>query len=298
MQILGTIFHDTIWGGSRLLPYAPRSIERIGHLYGCIDQDKMCSTVLGGSFAGKNIHDWFIDNQIKYGLERFNRFPLVLALVDAKEDLSIQVHPDQSSARKLAGAMARGKNESFYVLEPPKTRRMINGSKVDDKKIFIELIRQGKWSEAVDTMELAKGDYVYVEAGTVHAMTAGSLCFEVEENSELTYRLYDFERTDSKGVKRYLQQDEAAESLHLSQKSSRKRFVKDKPIIEKNYSCQLFIDSIHLTNKTGEFSLLTLLEGTFQVGEHLLYPGNTIILEEQDSIKASKSSWMLTKVIH
>ena len=209
---------------------------------------------------------------------------MLFPLVDARENLSIQVHPDSLAAKKLSGPRALGKNESFYVIEPPTTGEMINGCKEKNKQAFMGLIREGKWTSAVDTLDVKKGDYVYVESGTVHAMTAGALSFEIEENSELTYRFYDFDRTDSRGRKRQLQLDQAEVSLDPSKKSSIRRFENGKAIVERNYSCQLFTGSVAYSNNPKEFSLLALLEGEALIKDHLLLPGHTLILEGQDQL--------------
>lgn len=296
MQILETIAHDTVWGGSRLIPFAHEAVKRVGHLYGCIDQEHICSTISFGSFEGKTLHDWFVNNQSKYGMEKYPRFPLVLALLDAEENLSIQVHPDDVDAMKLEG-FARGKNESFFVLEPPKEGKMINGCKVQTKEDLFRLISLGKWEEAVDGIELKKGDYVYVEAGTLHAASKGSLCFEIEENSELTYRFYDYDRLDLRGRKRPLQVEKALNSVKLYKKSHVTRYGNNRPIIERSYLSQLVVNAPFFDNCQDNFVLLTLLKGDSCVNGKRLLPGTTVIMEKGDRINTGSSVWMMVKLI-
>ena len=75
MQVLGTIIHNTIWGGERLVPYTLKQAKQIGHLYSCIDQKEMCSPIIFGEYTGKTLHDWFVANRAKYHLESFCYFP-------------------------------------------------------------------------------------------------------------------------------------------------------------------------------------------------------------------------------
>lgn len=115
MNVIEPVIHETIWGGSRLAKYCNSDSSSIGHLYSAIDTPEMCSRFSAGPSRGKSLHDWFLESRERYGLESYDRMPLILALLDASSDLSIQVHPDDEKAGELIGS-PYGKNETFIVL--------------------------------------------------------------------------------------------------------------------------------------------------------------------------------------
>ena len=122
MQILKPIVHQTVWGGSKLTPYSGSGCTSIGHLYSAIDTDDFCNEIIAGSHAGKSLHEWYLAHREQYGLTRYAQLPVLMALVEARDNLSIQVHPNDEMAAKLIGH-AHGKNESFYTLIPPPAAR-------------------------------------------------------------------------------------------------------------------------------------------------------------------------------
>ena len=110
MLILKTIVHETIWGGSRLTPFSGTNSRKIGHLYSLISNGEFESAVLNGKYKGRLFREYFDENKDKFGLTEYKEFPFLLAIVDATEDLSLQVHPDDRTAKELEG-VEFGKNE-------------------------------------------------------------------------------------------------------------------------------------------------------------------------------------------
>ena len=296
MQILDTIIHQTVWGGSKLAKYCGSSTGNIGHLYSCIDTVNMNSPIIWGSYKDRTIHEWFINNRQRYGLEKFKRLPVLMALVDASESLSIQVHPDDLVAAELE-KLPFGKNESFYIMQAPSCGYMYNGCVAKTKESFLQKINQGACLEMVDTVEVKVGDYVYVEGGTLHAATKGSLCFEIEENCDATYRFYDYGRLDCSGQLRQLQVNEALRSLDLTKKSVVKQYKPGEPIVERMYSTQLFANGGVYSNTVGEFSILVILSGELIIENMALQPGTAILLEDSDILDMGNAVCMLVKVL-
>ena len=295
MQILKPIIHETIWGGSRLSKYVSNASEQIGHLYACIDQGNLSNQIVDGDFAGKTVHSWFLANRKRYGLEDFNELPVLMALVDASDNLSVQVHPDDYVAKEHLDKPF-GKNESFFILEPPRSSKMINGCKVEKKSDVARLISEGLVLDALDYLPLSKGDCVYVEGGTLHAATAGMLSFEIEENCDSTFRFYDFDRVDSLGKKRPLQIEDALLCLDPRKKSKVVKFDSGNKIQKRFYTTQFFKSGGLYQNRQDEFVIAVLLSGEANLRGHAIFPGAAVILQDNDVLDMQSNDWMIVWV--
>lgn len=291
MQILKPIVHETIWGGSLLTPCSGSECTSIGHLYSAIDTPAFNNRIAGGSYAGRTLHAWFADNKARYGLERYAELPILMALVEARQNLSIQVHPNDAMARRLEG-LPFGKNESFYTLKAPDCGRMYNGCKASSVEEMREMIAAGRIAETLDMMPCKAGDYVYITGGTLHAATAGGLHFEIEENCEKTYRFYDFDRVDGNGQKRPLQLEKALACLDVSQKSVSRRYD-GAPIEERMYITQLIRQQDSLVNERDMFAFAVLLRGEKSVLGISVLPGTAVLLEPGETLDVSGCEVML-----
>ena len=292
MQILGPIVHETIWGGAKLTPYSGTDCKKIGHLYSFIDTGEFKNEIIYGAYAGKNIHDWFIENRDRYGFGDYAELPISAALTEADDNLSIQVHPDDDMAQKLEG-LPFGKNESFYTLEAPTDGAMYNGCNAADIDDMRKKIADGKIAEALDTMPCRAGDYVYIAGGTLHAATAGSLHFEIEDNCEKTYRLWDFDRRDKNGNARPLQLDKALACLDVSKKSVARRYNNGEPIVEKTYSTRYISGKNSFTNSGDMFSFAVMIKGGKVYDGARVMPGTAILLDANETLDTSVAEWII-----
>lgn len=126
MLVLKTVAHETVWGGERLLPYASDKAGKIGHLYSLCCEAGMETAILNGPYKGKTFGSWFREHKEQFGLGAYDEFPLIIAMVEAHDNLSIQVHPDDRVAGEEEGA-PYGKNESWFFMDAPKQGRIFNG---------------------------------------------------------------------------------------------------------------------------------------------------------------------------
>lgn len=296
MQILKPIVHETVWGGRKLTPYSGSECEKIGHLYSCIDTKSFKSEIISGSFEGKSVHDWFLQNRVRYGLTKYEELPVLMALVEAADNLSIQVHPDDEMAMRI-DKKPFGKNESFFILEAPELGYMYNGCKAASREEMADLIAEGRCMDGVDRLPLKTGDYVYVTGGTLHAASRGSLSFEIEENCDATYRFYDFDRLDKNGNKRPLQIEEALACLHVNKKSITRQYQKGLPIVERMYSTEYVVDQELFINGEDSFVIAVMLKGRKTIDSLNLLPGVAIILEPEDMLDMTGCEWMLVRIL-
>ena len=296
MLILKPIAHETIWGGRSLQKFFPEHRGKIGHMYSLFD-DQTSNLILNGEYRGKNFHEYFAANRDRFGLSKFEKFPLVLAIVEADENLSLQVHPDDQIASEIENS-PHGKNESWYFLRPPTSGKIFCGSKISSKSEIQKLIDQNRAAEIFDSLEIHAGDYVFVESGTPHAITSGSMVYEIEENAEFTYRFYDFDRVDSNGNKRQLHIENAMKSVKPELKSIVKKYSGDE-IIERMYSTKLLENLNSYRNDSSTLECLTVIDETAdEIFENArIRFGSTIVLEPGEEIHFSIGQTILSRPI-
>jgi len=200
------IFKSMLWGGRRLPGFLGREsphADPIGEAWVLSDVDGNLSPVMDGSLAGKTLRDI----TVTYPQELFGnrvpndgRFPLLLKFIDARQELSVQVHPDDELAVQLAGPGKRGKTEAWVILETePETSRIYAGFRHGAHATgFREAMANKTTLATLHQFTPNPGDCVFLRAGTVHAIGANILLFEVQQTSDITYRLYDWDRVDAK----------------------------------------------------------------------------------------------------
>lgn len=188
------IYQDYVWGGDRIAHQFQRRVPKgpIAESWELSDREEAMSVVANGTYKGKTIRELLElmgEDLIGHG-QTFDRFPLLLKVIDAKENLSIQVHPDVEKALELK---VEPKTEMWVVL--------VDGASVYaglkqgvDEAAFKQAIRSKQAEELVEKIDLKRGEAVLVPAGRVHGICAGSFLYEIQQNSNTTYRLYDWDR--------------------------------------------------------------------------------------------------------
>lgn len=293
MLVLEPISHETIWGGEKLLPFAAEKHSKLGHLYSLVSNGEFESRILNGKYKGKTFKEYFENNKTKFGLDKFNQFPFVIALVDPKDDLSIQVHPDDKCALEIENRKF-GKNESWYFIEAPTNHWLYNGCKVNSIAEIEEKIKEKRIEEdVIDHLQIEKGDYVFVEQGTMHAATHGALFYEIEENCNLTYRFYDFDRKDKNGNTRELHIEKALMAINPKLKSKVRKYNNEE-IRERLYSTRLFENKTEYKNNSNTLECLTILYGETQIEGFSVKTGSTIILEPGEETKFQNNLTFIT----
>lgn len=209
---------DYLWGGRRLKDDFSKEIDLtpLAETWECSVHPDGPSVVSGGDFDGQTLdtvlkaHPEYLGSRNQNG-----EFPLLIKLIDAKQDLSVQVHPDDDYAATYESGQ-KGKTEMWYVLDAAKDARLIYGLKHDsDEEEIREAIQKGTLMNHLRQVPVKKDDLFFIEAGMIHAIGAGVLVAEIQENSNLTYRLYDYDRVDKHGKKRELHVEKALRVARL-----------------------------------------------------------------------------------
>ncbi|KRM19979.1 mannose-6-phosphate isomerase [Ligilactobacillus hayakitensis DSM 18933 = JCM 14209] len=189
-------FHEKIWGGTKLKEEYGYDIpsDHTGECWAISAHQNGPATIINGVYEGKTL-TWLWDNHREYfGNQAGDVFPLLTKILDAKEDLSVQVHPDDVYAKKYAHEL--GKTECWYVLQADAGAEMYYGHNAKTKEELRSLIDNKQWDKLLRKVPVKKGDFLYVPSGTVHAIGKGIMVLETQQSSDTTYRLYDFDRID------------------------------------------------------------------------------------------------------
>lgn len=209
---------DYIWGGNRLNEEFNKDIDLspLAETWECSTHPDGPSIIASGEYNGRllkevlNKHPEYLGSHPKKNGE----LPILVKFIDAKRDLSVQVHPtDEYAMKKENGQL--GKTEMWYVLDATKDAKLVHGfNRNVTKKSIKESIKDGTIEKYLNKVSVNKGDLFYIKSGTVHAIGAGTMVAEIQENSNLTYRLYDYNRVDKNGKLRELHIDKALEVLN------------------------------------------------------------------------------------
>ncbi len=223
------ILKKKIWGGNKLVTKLNKNslLQNVGESWEISDVENNVSIVSNGDLKDKSLKELlqiYKANLIgKNNYSNFgDKFPLLIKFIDAKQDLSIQVHPNDELAKKYHNSF--GKTEMWYIIEADKKAKLILGFKdAITPKEYVHLLKEKKIMTVLNCENVKKGDAFFIEPGTVHSIGAGIVLAEIQQTSDITYRIYDFDRVDVDGNKRELHTELAIEALNFSNKIDIKR---------------------------------------------------------------------------
>jgi mannose-6-phosphate isomerase len=214
------LFMERVWGGRRLETMLGKrlpSAERIGEAWELVDRAEAQSVVHNGALKGLTLHElWSRHREEVFGagLPDAPRFPLLLKLLDAQKRLSVQVHPPADRAQRLGG---EPKTEMWYLLDSLLGADIYAGLRAGvSREQFQAGLDDGTVGEMVHRIPVKKGDALFIPSGRVHAIGAGNMIFEVQQNSDTTYRVFDWNRLGLDGRPRQLHVEESLESMDFS----------------------------------------------------------------------------------
>ena len=212
-------FKDYLWGGTRLRDDFGKDCDydKVAESWELSCHKDGASVVANGEHAGKTLAQ-YIETEGKAVLGtncgRFEQFPILIKLIDAKDNLSVQVHPNNEYAQRVEGEY--GKTEMWYIVDCDEGAELLYGFKKEvTKEEFASRIKDNTLLEITQSVPVKKGDVFFIEAGTLHAIGKGILIAEIQQNSNTTYRIYDYGRVGADGKPRELHIDKAVEVTDL-----------------------------------------------------------------------------------
>ncbi|UUW09450.1 class I mannose-6-phosphate isomerase [Flavobacterium plurextorum] len=289
------ILKERIWGGEKLKTVLNKPITSkiTGESWELSTVEGDVSIVSNGELKGKSLMELIAEtpNELLGTRvhERFGKqFPLLFKYLDAREDLSIQVHPNDKLAKERHNSF--GKTEMWYVMQADADSRIIVGFKEDSsKEEYLKHLQDNTLVTILDDVKAKAGDVFFLETGTVHAIGAGLVVAEIQQTSDITYRLYDFDRVDAQGNKRELHVDLALDAINYNKVNTQKKYdskintsnvVVDCPYFTTNF---IPLESNTEISKSGEtFTVYMCIEGSFEIEydnfKHTYIKGDTVLI--------------------
>ena len=292
------IYKDKIWGGDKIKTlfgrdYSP--LPNCGESWELSGVEDNLSVVTNGFLEGNNLEELIEvymgdlvgeKNYEKFGLH----FPILIKIIDSHDWLSVQVHPDDTLAMKRH--QQNGKTEMWYVLQADKNAQLVNGfSRELDKEKFQQYFRNKKLTEVLNYENVKDGDVFYIPAGRIHALGTGICLAEIQQTSDITYRIYDWDRKDDKGNPRELHYEQSLDAIDYKGIDSNKIISSSKPNISKN-----LVESPYFTTNTlafdkpldidyfelDSFVIYLCTEGKFTIeysqGKEIIQKGETVLI--------------------
>lgn len=209
------VFMDKIWGGKKLKQnYNYNVSDTCGECWGISAHDNGLSVIENTKYQGMTLKDLYKDHRELFGNYQNPEFPILVKIVDASKNLSIQVHPNSEYAKR---ENSLGKEECWLILDAEPQTEIIIGHKALSKDDFIKALDDHTVEELCSSHSIKKGDFFYIETGTLHSIKKGTTLLEVQQSSDITYRVYDYKRLEN-GKLRELHIDKALDVLNIPDK--------------------------------------------------------------------------------
>lgn len=222
-------FRTKLWGGRKLETLFNYQIPdgKVGEAWIISGYRDDASHVINGKFKGMSLRDLYQKHPELFANPEEQEFPLLVKYLDANDNLSVQVHPDDEYA--VIHENDSGKTESWYVLQADPGSYLIYGHHAKSRQELADMIHEGRWDDLLRKVPVKKGDFFYVPAGTIHALTKGIVVIETQQSSDVTYRLYDYDRVDkATGQKRELHTQKSIDVTTVPHKNPQLDIRKEK----------------------------------------------------------------------
>jgi mannose-6-phosphate isomerase len=278
------IFMERMWGGRKLADLFGKKLpskKRIGESWEIVDRSEAQSIVTNGPLRGKTLRELWTQHgdEIFGAVHRSERFPLLIKLIDAREKLSLQVHPPENVASMFGG---EPKTEFWYVAAADEKAELFLGFRESiARDRFEEKLRDGTIIDRVQRIPVRSGDAVFLPAGRLHAVGAGNLLIEIQQNSDTTYRVFDWNRTDpTTGKQRELHVEQAVQAIDFEDVQPKLIEIEGELLV----SDSLFEIGKWNLNKPrdaaplGQFAIICCLTGRLSCAKAALAPGELFLV--------------------
>ncbi len=282
------VFKQMIWGGNKLGSKWGYEIpgENTGECWAVSAHPNGDCTIKEGTFAGKTLSQLWSEEPQLFGNAAGDRFPLLIKIIDANDDLSIQVHPDDTYAGKNENG-SFGKTECWYILDAPEGATLVIGHNAKDRAELEDMIRSGRWEDFLREVPVKKGDFIQIDPGTVHAIKGGIEILETQQNSDITYRVYDYGRLQD-GKPRELHIEKSIDVITVPAKSVKESVINiatdAKNTMNELISCNYYrvwkldVDGSMEISQEYPFLIMSVVEGDGLINGQLIKKGDHFIL--------------------
>ena len=305
------ILKQTLWGGNRIAPFKhmETSLDHVGESWEISGVKGNESVAVTGPYVGKSLNELVrelkeqlvgVENYQRFG----NEFPLLVKFIDACQNLSIQVHPDDVMARRKG--LPHGKTEMWYLMDSAPGAHLLSGLKRHiTPEQYAQMVADDTICEAIASYEVSEGDVFFLPAGRIHSIGAGCFLAEIQQTSDTTYRIYDYKRRDRDGNYRQLHTEEAKEAIDYTVHDNHKTqytLVKNQAV--ELVSCPYFTTALYDIDEPMQldysdldsFVILVGVKGrgvlkadgqelSLDAGESVLIPASTSVVEVEGNIR-------------
>ncbi len=284
---LEPVFKEMIWGGNRLKTDFGYNIpsDSTGECWAVSAHTNGDCKIKAGEYKGETLSSLWANHRELFGNAGGDVFPLLIKIIDAKQDLSIQVHPDDAYAKNHENG-SLGKTECWYILNCEDDGKIVIGHNANSKEELSSMIHNNQWDDLIRVIPIKKGDFFQIIPGTVHAIKAGTVILETQQNSDITYRLYDYGRLQN-GKPRELHIDKSIDVITCPQKLTeavrKKRAIKGGEI-EELVSCEFYtVEKITINGSTEleqaePFTVMSVINGEGYLDGERITKGDHFIL--------------------
>lgn len=283
------IYQTRVWGGRGLEARFGRNLPDPGLPFGesweISAREEADSVVVGGTFAGKSLSQLWSDPQLRLPIfggsaPQEDRFPLLFKILDARDRLSIQVHPPAGLAQQMGG---EPKTEVWYIAAAEPGAMLYLGVRHGvDEDGFREAIGKGRAERCVHAIPVEAGQHIFIPSGRLHAIGAGLLIYEIQQNSDTTYRVYDWNRPGIDGKPRPLHVEESLRCIDFSDVEPGMDEADDTLLVECDHfrleKHQLSPGESILGKTNGRFAIITVVSGLFRDGETIFREGDFFLI--------------------
>lgn len=288
------VLQDKIWGGTKLRDEFGYDIptETTGEMWAISAHPNGPATVINGEYEGQTLAELWESHRELFGNQEGNVFPLLTKIIDAQNDLSVQVHPDDTYGLAHEGEL--GKTECWYILSADPGAEIVFGHNAETKEEFEHFIETGEWNQLLRSVKVKAGDFFYVPSGTVHAIGSGVMVLETQQSSDTTYRLYDYDRKDADGNLRELHIEKSIDVTTIPHEDAQpeidtKEFEHGiQKVLVSNEFFTVFewqVEGPMCFQKEGLYTLVSVVDGEGHItvedetyplkkGDHFLLPNN------------------------
>lgn len=277
MLLLQPFSASRVWGTLRTRAYGADQ-PQTGSVYSVAGTNKLDTAVFNPiSGERQSFHQWAAENSKQLGLERGEVYPIIIDMLGADKDLSIQVHPNDAFAKSKG--YPYGKSESWLFLTAPDSGTVYSGLRDDTQMPTASSFSDGKAEHVIGTESVNAGDYVFVPNSTLHAIRAGSMVYEIQQATDITYRLYDYGRLGLDGKPRELDVTDALQNLNPTHKVLKRFWQENQPINEVPYDLTVLTCKNRLEYRApdGIATSVTVIAGSLDINHQQIGQGRSVI---------------------
>ena len=297
MYIVRPVTMETLWGDTRLHAYqGDRAAQTIGCVYTLSGIDGIDCEIYNEK-EETTLRRAVKENPAVFGLEDGEEFPLIIAFDSCAQDVSFQIHPTDTYAKEQL-QLPYGKSEAWYFIEKPSEGWVYAENKAGHRAAVEAALQKRDFHGVIDHIPVSENDLVYIRSGMMHALTAGSLIYEIQQSTNITYRLYDYERKDMHGHTRPLHVKEALANLDSSLHGQKQNFSEGSSFDQREFSLRYLTLSGSYTNTYSIASVISVVSGSLQVDTFTVLRGGSILVMPEECIQLTGSAECIIAAAH